>query len=1092
MDYRIGREIRIWFGIGCVAALSAATGAAERPREVKTTAGVPRMQAKATFETATQVADRARVVPINTPTASLRSGGDGSVGGAAITVFRNDLPGDPTVFYPPGARCDSGTRTNVVCLSDLDCPGSFCRGDRMADDFQLASGAADVLGYSFNVVALPPAAGQPNPAFSVHAELWNGNPCIAGSTVITGTERDFANVVPDTIVTLGAVLPAPVAVPEKVWLAVSFSSDNAGWIQAGPAELGFTGDFWSENNRDPSPSVGCLLLSFGGIAPIPYAGFWASVDAQPVGPPAGACCDGLTCSETTEIDCTAGVWQGAFSKCDPSPCLTGACCSGFDFRTCGETTEAACSGDQQLFTPGATCNPSPCQPGFKVYENTFETGIFGTIDAGTVWADQLEFGPGTPCDLLAFDIIMVADVGAPPYNARLTLWTNLDNGTPLDLADDLPLAALPETVTDFFGVPGDLTRETLLAGPFTGITLTDRIWVSVQLNTPLAGPLLGGDATIGNSLDAFAVFNNPATPGVWDNGFWFGGFTPTLCPGPNCNPAGNFRINMWCRGETPRGACCNSAAGTCVDGVIQAQCDGRWSLDKTCDDPTAFDPPCDRSACCTPFGCIDMTPADCTSFGGSLIPGAFCAQITCPVPECIGAAGACDTAHGTPGCDNALCCQAVCAVDASCCAAGIGWDAACAQASSSLCVLPPANDHCGNAEPITGATTVAFDNSTATADGPPHPGCGTAPESDQLANDVWYCWTANCTDRVYVQTCGLTGIDTKIAAYDGCGTCPAAPANLLSCSDDFCGFQNQGQGLQSQVSFDAVAGQTYSIRVGTFPGGGTLPEAAGGPGSFRITCGVPSNAACTGAAADCCIDSGGLAGCGDTACCTRVCACDPFCCEVEWDANCAGIGAGGSGCGAAILCTESCGIACSPGPLGFVDPPRDIVDARQPHPPGDPLTPQGINQFLLTAPVGAERAFCWSLCETSVEGSANGIASIQDNGDGTLTLSLLRTISTNAVTKVTYTDSLLASQVGVFISHPGNVDGGATADATDVEVLVGCLTGAAACNPWQCDIDHSGACTPADLLREIDVLDGGDGFTATDGTGVPTGGAICP
>ncbi len=134
---------------------------------------------------------------------------------------------------------------------------------------------------------------------------------------------------------------------------------------------------------------------------------------------------------------------------------------------------------------------------------------------------------------------------------------------------------------------------------------------------------------------------------------------------------------------------------------------------------------------------------------------------------------------------------------------------------------PGGADDCANATPISGQGTFAFDNSAATTDGPNHPAC-LAFGQPGIANDVWFCWTADADGLTTVQTCGLTGVDTKLAVYDGCGTCPPTDADLLDCNDDSCG-------LQSVVSFTAVAGNTYLIRVGTFPG------ASGGTGQIEIT-----------------------------------------------------------------------------------------------------------------------------------------------------------------------------------------------------------------------------------------------------------------
>lgn len=47
-------------------------------------------------------------------------------------------------------------------------------------------------------------------------------------------------------------------------------------------------------------------------------------------------------------------------------------------------------------------------------------------------------------------------------------------------------------------------------------------------------------------------------------------------------------------------------------------------------------------------------------------------------------------------------------------------------------------------------------------------------------------------------------------------------------------------------------------------------------------------------------------GCDNSVCEAAVCACDPFCCDNEWDSFCASTGFGTSGCGAEILCPSMC------------------------------------------------------------------------------------------------------------------------------------------------------------------------------------------
>ena len=97
--------------------------------------------------------------------------------------------------------------------------------------------------------------------------------------------------------------------------------------------------------------------------------------------------------------------------------------------------------------------------------------------------------------------------------------------------------------------------------------------------------------------------------------------------------------------------------------------------------------------------------------------------------------------------------------------------------------------------------------------------------TSQVNNDIWYCWTSDTDGAVEVTTVGLTGIDTRLAVYDGCGCPSGSPGGtnaILACNDDSDGS------LQSTASWDAVNGNTYLIRVGTFS------AAVTGMGQFLI------------------------------------------------------------------------------------------------------------------------------------------------------------------------------------------------------------------------------------------------------------------
>ncbi len=155
------------------------------------------------------------------------------------------------------------------------------------------------------------------------------------------------------------------------------------------------------------------------------------------------------------------------------------------------------------------------------------------------------------------------------------------------------------------------------------------------------------------------------------------------------------------------------------------------------------------------------------------------------------------------------------------------------------------NDLCADATSITGEGVFAFDSSVATTDGPAHAECvGTSPGSGEIAHDLWYCWTSTCTGLVTVDTCRQTTVDTTLAVYGGC-RCPTDGTDLLACNAEPPLAESEFCGYQSRVTFTAVAGHRYLLRVGTEPGLG------GGAGTFTVACGVATESPCGMAAGNC-------------------------------------------------------------------------------------------------------------------------------------------------------------------------------------------------------------------------------------------------
>jgi hypothetical protein len=448
---------------------------------------------------------------------------------------------------------------------------------------------------------------------------------------------------------------------------------------------------------------------------------------------------------------------------------------------------------------------------------------------------------------------------------------------------------------------------------------------------------------------------------------------------------------------------------------------------------------------------------------------------------------------------------------------------------------PPPNDNCADATELTGVGTFTVENWLATTDGPNHPSCLSSFE-EGIDKDVWYRWTSPCDGPVRVRTCETTDVDSKIAVYPG-ALCPTSATRPLMCNDDFCDYQ-------SLVVFNASLGQNYLLRIGTFP------DSSGGVIGFEIICGVPDNPACPGTGT-CCDPTGGP-GCGDETCCETVCACDPVCCDVEWDAVCAAHGFNDSGCGAIDLC--GCGLVCgrpdagdccsansTPGcndtacceavcecdpdccdiewdhlcaGTGFVHncgaevlctalcaappcpadpatsvPPNCAIDARQPHEPGNPGALQGWKSVAMTFPAG---------CNVADAASGDFTVSVTPAGDAP-------TVSDVSVAGQTVTVTLsieIPAQKWTCITHtatgkkvclgslPADVNGDGTAAPVDILDIIDNLNGVT--NPplaiYQSDIDRSAEPNPADILSEIDLLNGASGFLVWNGKTLP----VCP
>ena len=169
--------------------------------------------------------------------------------------------------------------------------------------------------------------------------------------------------------------------------------------------------------------------------------------------------------------------------------------------------------------------------------------------------------------------------------------------------------------------------------------------------------------------------------------------------------------------DDPKQPCCADLTGDgLVDSADIGLLIGAWG-------PCPVDPcaevNCDDGDPCTIDTCVD---GECFH---EKIPG--CGQGPCGDPS----AGSCFANNGTPGCDDQLCCELVCAADSYCC--DTAWDTICASAANVDC------DGGGGG----GAGDCCVDNGS--------PGCDDSACQTSVCNVDPYCcstdWDGICADE---------------------------------------------------------------------------------------------------------------------------------------------------------------------------------------------------------------------------------------------------------------------------------------------------------------------------------------------------------
>jgi hypothetical protein len=215
---------------------------------------------------------------------------------------------------------------------------------------------------------------------------------------------------------------------------------------------------------------------------------------------------------------------------------------------------------------------------------------------------------------------------------------------------------------------------------------------------------------------------------------------------------------------------------------------------------------------------------------------------------CATATGECGEPHGGLGCNDPVCCAAVCDFNPLCCE--FAWDESCVQGAVDACGLffyqcvagGPVNNCATNATLVTASGSRAFSSIGATTDGPIHTGATCNSGSDFFYNDIWWRVPVAANGTLTISTCGTTPYDNKLAVYD-MGTDPASydfntlPDTLVACNDDGasgeCFLTDGVTNYASEMSVTVQSGRTYLVRMGSYIEDDT------GSGSINFTVPVP-------------------------------------------------------------------------------------------------------------------------------------------------------------------------------------------------------------------------------------------------------------
>ncbi len=307
-------------------------------------------------------------------------------------------------------------------------------------------------------------------------------------------------------------------------------------------------------------------------------------------------------------------------------------------------------------------------------------------------------------------------------------------------------------------------------------------------------------------------------------------------------------VDTFCCNNQWDSICVNEANDLCLGcgGVSTGSCYVAH-LTPHCEDQTCCDAVCAIDAfCCNNQWdsiCVNEATSLCNSCGGS-------------------ATSSCYVTHNNPHCNDADCCNTVCAVDAFCC--NNQWDSICVGEALDLCAVqvvagPITNPANGNQYYLLSLASVGNANNKAIALG------GHLATVANAAENEWI--------RANVANFGGTAREVWLGLGD-----VAVEGNFQWVNGEPLSYTNWAPGEPNNY-FEEDYVEMYPT-IGTW----NDVNSYGGSNNFAVA--EVEITICGDVGTQTCFATHTAPFCNDAACCNEVCAADPFCCSNQWDSIC--------------------------------------------------------------------------------------------------------------------------------------------------------------------------------------------------------------